>query len=119
MATVIYIARRDAALAFLKGLKRLYDLLKDLESFISESLSDPSRFVEKFSSEIAKELEEINEVAQAIIFHNEPEAIKDINQEISSFEEHLKILQSKMPEFEQKLEILLKKIQENQAKFLS
>lgn len=119
LTTVIYVARRNAVVIFLEGLKKLYYLLKELEIFISESLSDPSQVVEKFSSEIAKELEEINEVAQAIIFHNEPGVIKDIDQEISSFEEDLKVLQSKMPEFEEKFEILLKKIQENQEKLSS
>lgn len=79
LATVIYVARRNTVITFLEGLKKLYYLLQELEIFISESLSDPYQVVEKFRSEIAKELEEINEVAQAIIFHNEPGVIKDID----------------------------------------
>lgn len=115
LATVMYIARRNAALTFFEGLKKLYSALKELEAFISESLSDPSQVVEKLTTEITKELQEINEVAQAVMFHNEPEAIKGIDQEISSFEEHLKEFEDKMPDFVSKIDMLLKKIQENQS----
>jgi hypothetical protein len=45
LATVIYIARRNAALTFFERLKKLYSALKELEAFISEALSDPSHVI--------------------------------------------------------------------------
>lgn len=119
LATVIYVAKRNTVLTFLKGLQNLYLLLKEFEAFISESLSDPFQVVEKFSVEIAKELDAINEVAQAMMFDNELEAIKEIDQEISFFEEHLKAFEAKMPEFKLQLDVLLKKIQKSQEELSS
>ena len=118
LGTGIYIARKEGIRFLLTKLQNLYDLLKQVEVFIANSVSDPSGLAGEVRDELKEGIIGVSKAAQSIAFNDDPEVIKTINQEIDDFEEHIKGLILKIPEFEAKLNACVERLKDVQKEFV-